>query len=193
MQVGRIFTAISISSGSSSRQFSTRYTFHAGRNLPGKGLRYLRTLRVRAVVHWSLRHSLDIISAATIDLPVPDRHQLLYVSYKDLQEPMFLLNSRLKNFCCDLVNEVEHIEKLTLSFFAEFLEPPLPVRLGLLDLFTCVGCRYGLLTYSFMYFSRKRNQLNFPPYGRLYSYLSCDWHLNPHIGGLSNQTSSYIK
>ena len=87
---------------------------------------------------------------------------------------MFLLNSRLKNFCCDLVNEVEHIEKLTLSFFAEFLEPPLPVRLGLLDLFTCVGCRYGLLTYSFMHFSRKRNQLNSPPCGELYSHLSCD-------------------
>ena len=100
MQVGRIFTAISISSGSSSRQFSTRYTIHAGRNLPGKGLRYLRTLRVRAVVHWSLRHNLDIISATTIDLPVPDRHQLLYFPYSGLQEPMFLLNSRLKNFCC---------------------------------------------------------------------------------------------
>ena len=168
MQVGRIFTAISISSGSSSRQLSTRYTFHAGRNLPGKGLRYLRTLRVRAVVHWSLRHNLDIISVATINLPVPDRHQLLYFPYSGLQEPMFLLNSRLKNFCCDLVNEVEHIEKLTLSFFAEFLELPLPVCLGLLDQSTCVGCRYGLLTHSFKNFSRKRNQLSFPPYGGLY-------------------------
>ena len=168
MQVGRIFTAISISSGSSSRQFSTRYTFHAGRNLPGKGLRYLRTLRVRAVVHWSLRHSLDIISAATINLPVPDRHQLLYFSYWDLQEPMFLLNSRLKNFCCVPVNREEHIEKLTLSFFAEFLELPLPVCLSLLDQFTRVGYWYGLLIYSLIDFSRKRNIVCFPPYGELY-------------------------
>ena len=108
MQVGRIFTAISISSGSSSRQLSTRYTFHAGRNLPGKGLRYLRTLRVRAVVHWSLhQHLLTPFlrrdeSTSMVDLPVPDRSQLLYVPFWGWQEPEFLLNSRLINFCCKL-------------------------------------------------------------------------------------------
>ena len=100
MQVGRIFTAISISSGGSSRQLSTRYTFHAGRNLPGKGLRYLRTLRVRAVVHWSLHLELTkwIGSPKAVDLPVLDRSQLLYIPYWGLQEPVFLLNSRLTSF-----------------------------------------------------------------------------------------------
>jgi hypothetical protein len=63
----------------------------------------------------------------------------------------------------------EHIENLTLSFFAEFLELPLPVRLGLLDQITCVGCRYGLLSLSFINFSWKLNRFSFPPCGRLYS------------------------
>ncbi len=39
-------------------------------------------------------------SAAVINLPVPDRPQLLYIPYWGLQEPVFLLNSRLTNFCC---------------------------------------------------------------------------------------------
>ena len=33
------------------RQFSDRYTFHAGRNLRDKGLRYFNTVRVTADVH----------------------------------------------------------------------------------------------------------------------------------------------
>ena len=37
----------------------------------------------------------------------------------------------------------DHLAKLTVNFFAEFLEPPLPVCLSLLDLLTCVGYRYG--------------------------------------------------
>src|SRR3989344_1648708 len=39
LQLGRIFTAISISPGHVSRQFSIRYAFRAGRNLPDKELR----------------------------------------------------------------------------------------------------------------------------------------------------------
>lgn len=42
-------------------------------------------------------------SIPTVDLPVPDRSQLLYVPYWGLQEPVFLLNSRLINFHCDHV------------------------------------------------------------------------------------------
>ena len=33
-------------------------------------------------------------------------------------------------------------------FFAEFLEKHSPVRLGLLDLITCVGLRYGVFLYN---------------------------------------------
>jgi hypothetical protein len=49
-QVGGIFTATTISPGSSLRQRSSRYTIRAGRNLPAKEFRYLRTVRVTAAV-----------------------------------------------------------------------------------------------------------------------------------------------
>ncbi len=51
LRVGRIFTAIAISPGPSLRQCSGRYTVRAGRNLPDKEFRYLRTVIVTAAVH----------------------------------------------------------------------------------------------------------------------------------------------
>ena len=47
-----IFTGISISPGPSLRQCPSRYTFRAGRNLPDKEFRYLRTVIVTAAVYW---------------------------------------------------------------------------------------------------------------------------------------------
>jgi hypothetical protein len=51
LQGMRIFTHTSISPGPSLRQCSARYTFRAGRNLPDKEFRYLRTVIVTAAVH----------------------------------------------------------------------------------------------------------------------------------------------
>ena len=51
LRVGRIFTATSISPSSSLRQCPDRYAFRAGRNLPDKEFRYLRTVIVTAAVH----------------------------------------------------------------------------------------------------------------------------------------------
>ena len=48
---GCIFTANSISPGSSLRQRPSRYAIRAGRNLPDKEFRYLRTVIVTAAVH----------------------------------------------------------------------------------------------------------------------------------------------
>ena len=50
-RAARIFTGISTSPGPPSRQRSGRYTIRAGRNLPDKGFRYLRTVIVTAAVH----------------------------------------------------------------------------------------------------------------------------------------------
>ena len=50
-RVTRIFTGPAISPSPSSRQRSSCYMFRAGRNLPDKGLRYLRTVIVTAAVH----------------------------------------------------------------------------------------------------------------------------------------------
>ena len=51
LRVIRIFTHTSISPGPLLRQCSTRYAFRAGRNLPDKEFRYLRTVIVTAAVH----------------------------------------------------------------------------------------------------------------------------------------------
>ena len=54
MQVVRIFTDISISPSLSLRQLPDRYAFRAGRNLPDKEFRYLRTVIVTADIHEGL-------------------------------------------------------------------------------------------------------------------------------------------
>jgi hypothetical protein len=51
LRVMRIFTHTSISPSPSLRQCPTRYAFRAGRNLPDKEFRYLRTVIVTAAVH----------------------------------------------------------------------------------------------------------------------------------------------
>src|SRR5205814_972229 len=50
----RIFTGTTISPSPLSRQCSSRYSFRAGRNLPDKEFRYLRTVIVTAAVHRGL-------------------------------------------------------------------------------------------------------------------------------------------
>ena len=47
-----IFTHTSISPGHLLRQLPSRYTIRAGRNLPDKEFRYLRTVIVTAAVYW---------------------------------------------------------------------------------------------------------------------------------------------
>src|SRR5207249_10385335 len=50
-RVMRIFTHTTISPSLSLRQRSSRYTIRAGRNLPDKEFRYLRTVIVTAAIH----------------------------------------------------------------------------------------------------------------------------------------------
>ena len=67
-RVMRIFTHTSISPGPSSRQCPDRYAFRAGRNLPDKEFRYLRTVIVTAAVHRGFGS--DLLKA----LPLTFRH-----------------------------------------------------------------------------------------------------------------------
>ena len=65
-----------------------------------------------------------------VNLPAPDRPQLLYFAYSALQEPVFLLNSRLTNFCCDPAKGgTEHIENLRSAFLPSSLNHPYPYAL----------------------------------------------------------------
>ena len=57
-RVTRIFTGTSISPSPSSRQRPDRYAIRAGRNLPDKEFRYLRTVIVTAAVHRGFGSSL---------------------------------------------------------------------------------------------------------------------------------------
>ena len=52
LRVAGVFTGTTISPSSRSRQRSDRYTIRAGRNLPDKEFRYLRTVIVTAAVYW---------------------------------------------------------------------------------------------------------------------------------------------
>ena len=66
LRVNGIFTVTTISPSSWLRQRPDRYTIRAGRNLPDKEFRYLRTVIVTAAVYWGfdsmLRLAADIPS-----------------------------------------------------------------------------------------------------------------------------------
>ena len=53
LRVRGIFTTTTISPGRWLRQWASRYAIHAGRNLPDKEFRYLRTVIVTAAVYRS--------------------------------------------------------------------------------------------------------------------------------------------
>ena len=58
LRVHGIFTATSISPSFWPRQCGDRYAIRAGRNLPDKEFRYLRTVIVTAAVYWGFNSEL---------------------------------------------------------------------------------------------------------------------------------------
>ena len=98
-RVTGILTGTTISSCISSRQCPDRYAFRAGRNLPDKEFRYLRTVIVTAAVYRGFGSSLWPCGLTNLlNLPAPGRRQTLYIVLLTLQSPVFLLNSRLGLF-----------------------------------------------------------------------------------------------
>jgi hypothetical protein len=147
-RVGRIFTASSISPSPLSRQRPDRDTFRAGRNLPDKEFRYLRTVIVTAAVHRGFGSKLA-------PLPLTFQHWAGVSRYTSAvsrsQRPVVVLTSRLSldpaPVPCSRRRGVHTctgplLPKLR-GQFAEFLNEGSLVHLGLLDLPTCVGVRYG--------------------------------------------------
>ncbi len=67
LRFDRIFTVTAISPGPLLRQRSSRYAFRAGRNLPDKEFRYLRTVIVTAAVYRGFSSDLSA-------LPLTFRH-----------------------------------------------------------------------------------------------------------------------
>ena len=60
LRVDGIFTANSISPSLWLRQCGDRYAIRAGRNLPDKEFRYLRTVIVTAAVYWGFNSKLRL-------------------------------------------------------------------------------------------------------------------------------------
>ena len=102
-RVSRIFTTSAISPGPWLRQRPNRYAIRAGRNLPDKEFRYLRTVIVTAAVYWGLGSKLREMLTSPRDLPAPGRRQTLYVVLRLQQSPVFLVNSRLGLFSVTLI------------------------------------------------------------------------------------------
>ena len=78
-----IFTGTKISPDLSLRQRPSRYAIRAGRNLPDKEFRYLRTVIVTAAVYWGFGSQLrDCSLTAPLNLPAPGRRQPVYFALR---------------------------------------------------------------------------------------------------------------
>src|SRR6185295_11307624 len=95
-QEPRIFTGNSISLRMCWRQWGSRYAIRAGRNLPDKEFRYLRTVIVTAAVYWGFDSRL-----APLLLTFQHRAGVrpYTSSWETSQSPVFLINSRYPLVC----------------------------------------------------------------------------------------------
>ena len=122
------------------RQCPDHYTIRAGRNLPDKEFRYLRTVIVTAAVYRGFNSELS-------PLLLTFRHRAgvsPYTSSFDLAETCVFDKQLPGPILCGSSYGAPLIPKLR-GQFAEFLNYPSPVGLRILFLSTCVGLRYGRL------------------------------------------------
>ena len=148
-----IFTGTSISPGPSLRQCPSRYTFRAGRNLPDKEFRYLRTVIVTAAVYWGF-NSRAGVSTYTSDFSFAGTCVCAKQSLGPLLCHRLALWKQVPSRPPAIL-----IPKLRIQF-AEFLNEGCPAHLRILSPPTCVGFGTGApsLTRSF---SRQHGSLEF--------------------------------
>ena len=78
-----IFTESAVSLSPWSRQLGSRYAIRAGRNLPDKEFRYLRTVIVTAAVYRGFGSPLRPCGlTGPLNLPAPGRRQTLYFALR---------------------------------------------------------------------------------------------------------------
>ena len=138
LRVRSIFTPSSVSPGPSLRQCSIRYAFRAGRNLPDKEFRYLRTVIVTAAVYRGFDSELA-------PLLLTFRHWAgvsPYTSACAFAETCVFGKQSVEPFHCGRLAPAPLLPKLQ-GHFAEFLNPSSPVRLSIFYSSTCVGLGYG--------------------------------------------------
>ena len=143
------------------RQCPDHYTIRAGRNLPDKEFRYLRTVIVTAAVYWGFNSKLALLL-----LTFQHRAGVSpYTSSFDLAETCVFDKQSPGPIHCGSVSGAPLFPKLR-GQFAEFLNYPSPVGLRILFLTTCVGLRYGRFIYTHSFsrlFPRSSSLLVFGP------------------------------
>src|SRR5438270_6662769 len=111
LRVDGIFTATSISPSLRLRQRPSRYAVHAGRNLPDKELRYLRTVIVTAAVYRGFGRQLPLRSSA----PLTYRHRAgvrLYTSSCELAESCVFDKQSLVPILCGLLAQAPLVPRV---------------------------------------------------------------------------------
>ena len=154
-----ILTGNSISLSLHWRQRGSRYAIRAGRNLPDKEFRYLRTVIVTAAVYWGFNSELS-------PLLLTFQHRAgvrpYTSSYEFAESCVFSKQSPPPILCHPhLVAQVRVplLPKLR-GHFAEFLQHRSLKRLGMLYQSTCVGLGYGLSLGLFPGPPSKQDQSN---------------------------------
>ena len=122
------------------RQCPDHYAIRAGRNLPDKEFRYLRTVIVTAAVYWGFNSELSLLL-----LTFQHRAGVTpYTSSFDFAESCVFDKQLPGPIHCGSISRAPLFPKLR-GQFAEFLNNSSPVGLRVLLLPTCVGLRYGRL------------------------------------------------
>jgi hypothetical protein len=160
-----ILTETAISPSAWSRQCPSRYAIRAGRNLPDKEFRYLRTVIVTAAVYRGfgsrLRRCYHPLTSP-LNLPAPGRRQCVYVALRGLARTCVFAKQSLGPIHCDNKElgtrgpsppAAPLLPKLR-GQYAEFLDHVSLDHLRLLASPTCVGLRYGRRAASPRGFSR---------------------------------------
>ena len=147
-----ICTKISNSLDQPWRQWRSRYAFHAGRNLPDKEFRYLRTVRVTAAVYQGLKSKLVKPFLFTFWHRAGVRP---YTSFFNLAEScVFNKQSLLPILChppgCPAGPPYSEVTELICRVPSQWLFQ----RCGVLHLFTCVGV--GTVYFSCPFLSSPR-------------------------------------
>ena len=137
-------THSSISLSPHQRQRGDRYAIRAGRNLPDKEFRYLRTVIVTAAVYWDFNSEL-----APLLLIFQHRAGVrLYTSPYGFAQPCVLSKQSPPPSLCPPPTLAYRWGLLLANLrrhFAEFLKCGSLKRLGILYQSTCVGLGYGLM------------------------------------------------
>jgi hypothetical protein len=147
-----IFTGIAISPSLSLRQYPSRYAFRAGRNLPDKEFRYLRTVIVTAAVDWGFG-----LRLAPRSFTFQHRAGVSpYTASYDFAGTCVFGKQSLGSLVCPrLETEPGPLLPKVRGHFAEFLNERSLARLRLLASPTCVGFGYGLRrTPALLFLSR---------------------------------------